>query len=318
MPREKAANSTLPSADVNSILGNLKLLGGTDGLIHAAALASDVARANLLTNGGFDIWQRGNGPFTATNAYTADRWQIVLGGTSTISVSKDTTNQDAGSSACLAATYTHNAASSIQQKLEELAQLKTRSISLGVRVKASVDSSVRAWISTDGGTTKTYSGYHSGGGTYETLKVENISVPTGATAVQVGVELAASGTYYLDNGMLVVGSVAADYVPMHPADEWERCQRYYERHGFGTVAVPRVTGYQAAGGPIGQTVVLVRKAAVPTVTVVGTFAVTNCGQPSVQSVTQCGYWIAISANAAGTVDFYANDSSTGVIAEANP
>src|SRR5262245_43092534 len=31
-----------------------------------------------LTNGGFEIWQRGAGPFTASGAYTADRWVLSI------------------------------------------------------------------------------------------------------------------------------------------------------------------------------------------------------------------------------------------------
>ena len=34
-----------------------------NGSISNAQLGPDVARANLLTNGGFEIWQRGAGPF---------------------------------------------------------------------------------------------------------------------------------------------------------------------------------------------------------------------------------------------------------------
>ena len=40
--------------------------------------------------------------------------------------------------------------------------------------------------------------------------------------------------------MLVVGSVAADYAPMHPADDLARCQRYYQtlgRNGTGAIVV---------------------------------------------------------------------------------
>ena len=39
-------------------------------LLRNRQIGSDVARANLLTNGGFEIWQRGGGPFTV--------WGVLL------------------------------------------------------------------------------------------------------------------------------------------------------------------------------------------------------------------------------------------------
>src|SRR5262252_3687018 len=67
-------------------------------------LATDTNRQNLLTNPGFEQWQRGNGPFTSNTAWFADRWRIYMSGAPTMSVSKDTTNQDAASIACAAIT----------------------------------------------------------------------------------------------------------------------------------------------------------------------------------------------------------------------
>jgi hypothetical protein len=74
-------------------------------------LGPSAQRPNLLTNGGMELWQRGNGPFTGS-VWACDRWQLSLGGTSTMSVSKDTTNQDTGSQACAAVTYTQGTGSS--------------------------------------------------------------------------------------------------------------------------------------------------------------------------------------------------------------
>src|SRR5262249_46089074 len=53
-----------------------------------AKLGTDTARLNLLTNGGFEIWQRGAGPFNTASAFTADRWQIVPSGSPGYSVSR--------------------------------------------------------------------------------------------------------------------------------------------------------------------------------------------------------------------------------------
>jgi hypothetical protein len=41
----------------------------------------------------------------------------------------------------------------------------------------------------------------------------------------------ASGTYYVDAAMLVIGSTVVPYAPLHPADDVARCQRYYAEIG---------------------------------------------------------------------------------------
>src|SRR5499427_9021761 len=106
------ADGTIQGADIAT--GAITTTQIADGTIATADLANqavtnaklgtDTARLNLLTNGGFEIWQRGNGPFTANGVYTSDRWFIALQGTDTLSVSKDTTNVDpnSGSQACAA------------------------------------------------------------------------------------------------------------------------------------------------------------------------------------------------------------------------
>ncbi len=51
-----------------------------------SAAVGGLSFRNKIINGSFDIWQRGNGPFTANAAYTADRWQIQAAGSSFTSV----------------------------------------------------------------------------------------------------------------------------------------------------------------------------------------------------------------------------------------
>lgn len=197
---------------------------------------------NLLTNGGMEIWQRGAGAFTLNNAYGPDRWSSSLNGTTALSVSRDNTNQDAASLYCAALTVTSwNTQSYYVQKLEDFTQFKGKTVTCSVRVKTSTASAIRLTVY-DGVTGITYSGYHTGGGAYETLTF-TLPVSASATTLQVWLVLNANATVYVDNAMLVLGSVAADYAPLHPAEEMERCQRYYQVIGGTTAYEQAGSGY---------------------------------------------------------------------------
>lgn len=214
------------SSDTPLSTTNLNIL--SDDISYLAANP----RENLLVNPGFEIWQRGNGAFTADLAWTADRWYMDEAGTDAFSVTKDTTNEDTNSVACMACDFTLGngaGASAIKQLLEDFTQLRGKALSLSVRVKATVASAVRLSIY-DSVTGWTYGSYHTGGGSYETLTV-TATVAAAAASLAVGIFFAATcsgaDSAYLDNAMLVVGSVAATYTPLHPVDEWLRCARYY-------------------------------------------------------------------------------------------
>jgi hypothetical protein len=238
-----AADSVDSSKIVNGSIATADL---ADASVTNAKLAADTARANLLTNGGFEIWQRGNGPFTAAGAYHADRWTINIISSDTFSVSRDTTNIDSGSGACAAVTFGlvgGAGSSSVNQKLAvtDFPQLKGRVVSASCRVRCATANAVRIGIFD--GVAWQYGAFHTGSGSYQTLTA---TVTLGASGdYYCGVFFAASCTAYVDNAMLVVGSVAADYAPMHPADDLARCQRYYQtlgRNGTGAIVVSQRGG----------------------------------------------------------------------------
>jgi hypothetical protein len=209
-------------------------VGTTDQVLSVVAgvpaWAAPAATQNLLTNPGFDVWARGAGPFSAGSAYTADRWQISLQGSSTMSVSRDSANADTGSQYCAAVTYVHNVASRLIGRLEDqYAQLRGRTVTLAIRVKASVANAVRVSV-WDSVNAFRYSAYHTGSGAYETLTV-TAPIAAAATGVQASINLDASCTCYADNAVLVVGSAAPPYAPLQPATDLSACQRYYHEVG---------------------------------------------------------------------------------------
>lgn len=178
-------------------------------IVRAAASGN-----NLLANGGLESWLNGSGPITATGA-TADNWTLTLGASSTASVSKDTTNQDSGSGACLAVTYTHAAETTIGQPLANYAECQGMTLTLSVRVKTSTANAVRPFIygNVNG---YHYGSYHNGNGNYQTLTVTATMASSGLTFVMVGIALDASCTAYLDNASLVVGNAPFAYQATSP------------------------------------------------------------------------------------------------------
>ena len=260
----KIADGTIATADLaNAAVTNIKL-------------ASDTARANLLTNGGFEIWQRGNGPFTSL--FTADRWQIGTTGSDTLSVSRNSANAENGTY-CAACTFTLGSgagATYLGQKIEDVNQVRNRIITFSMRVYVTTANIIRLGIYT--GSSYTYGAFHPGTG-YQTISV-TATIENSPGSVFANVFFAASCTAYLDNAMLVVGPVAADYAPLHPADDLARCLRYYERFDVSnTQALIGALQAYAATDVNGVLLYKVTKAVSPTVTysAASTFAMTTSG-----------------------------------------
>jgi hypothetical protein len=299
------ADGTIVAADI------------ADATITNAKLGPDVARANLLTNGGFEIWQRGNGPLTT--GYAADRWALGFGAGSSMSASRVASPNVATSSQyAMQVVYTHSAASTVNQKLDN-AQLGGVTLTVSLMVRTATANAVRLRIDNTAGGLGTPGAYHPGDGTYRVLTVTQ-ALPSTATDAFVAVEFNVSCTAYLDNACLVVGSQPANYAPLHPADDLARCLRYYQvlAGGVGGSGSFVMTGYGSAGQAVYLWVPALAQMTVnPTVTKNGTWSVVNCGQPTVYAGTLQGATITANATAAGQV-FVQGAASAGLTLEANP
>jgi len=324
------ADGTIQGADIaTGAITTTQIADGTiatadlaNAAVTNAKLGTDTARLNLLTNGGFEIWQRGNGPFSGSTQFTADRWQSQPGGGSTLSVSKDTTNQDAASQACAALTYTHSAFTTMINPFAYandgglIYQLRGKTISFSIRVRTSTPNAVRAGVfgSILGRVQGTL---HTGDGTYQLLTT-TVTVPSNETNLQAEIQLNASCTAYVDNAMLVVGSVAADYAPLHPADDLARCLRYYE------VLLPSgnavFQGYAASvSSTYWYTPFKTIKAVSPTTTKIGTWQLNNVSsQPTVFGTDTGGVTFQATNTAAGMLQVQSPATGGGLTSEANP
>jgi hypothetical protein len=341
-PRATAATDIFVKEDVQALAaavsthvhdgaGKGLLVGGpAAGSITNAMLGADVARANLLTNGGMAIAQRGNGPFTTNTAYTADRWQIALGGGSAISVSCASAGIGAGGGAtvpCVQGSYTHSTASYLLQQVKfagdgnHVGHLGGQTVSLSMRVWANAANAVRISLSTDGtGPLNAVSSFHPGNAAVATLTVTGL-VPSDATVLNVELNFQATcSQWYAGQAMLVVGSQPANYVPLHPADDLARCKRYYELIGVAGDGLTMFSGIATAGS---QTVYFnipqVEKPVTPTVTVVGVWTGSLATAPPVSDGGNIRL-IRMHVVSSGAGPFYVNNNpGTGIISsESNP
>jgi hypothetical protein len=290
-----------------------------------SAASSALGVTNLLTNGGFEIWQRGNGPFTAGGLQTTDRWQFNGAGSDTFSLSKDTANIDAGGSqACAAIAFTLGTgagASTFGQQCRNSDgyQNAGRTYSFSIRVRTATANAVRIALWTNGSSGTISGTTHGGGGTYQTLTVTG-TTSADTTIIWPQLAFLASCTAYIDNAMLVVGSQPANYAPLHPADDLARCLRYYETIGTQN-NYPQVSGIataasQTAYGNVGYKA---SKPVTPTVTKIGTWTVSNCTQPTVGGNSGLdGCIIQTSSSAAGGFVALPVVGTAYLTVEANP
>lgn len=325
------AGALSTSGTVSAAAGTVTAALGVGGTVTAAAayvgsdplgIVREQLRAyNLLGNPGFEIWQRGTTFNTiADAAFSADRWQWTKGGTSAANITQETTTVDSNGHYSCKVVYTHNTASNLSQKMEDYYGLRGKVVTFTMRVHCNAASAVRLTISDGVGSTN--SSYHTGGSTWETLKVTHTIDAAAGNNVFVIVAFGVSCTAYLDNSTLVVGSVSMDYVPLHPADDLARCQRYYwiqnyvSSFGFGSF----VGLYASAGSQgIGPTIYFPQEMmATPTVTKNGTWTVSNCGQPACSGAGKQGFVITGTSSAAGLTYFVPDSSDDTITAVINP
>jgi hypothetical protein len=326
----KADGTTLISADATGVTlgapvnvppGSISGSAIAAGSISNSMLGADVARASLLTNGSFDVWSRGTGPFSTNGTYAADRWSLNLAGAGdTMSISRDTANVDVASQYCAAVSFVRSTggsylAQSYSGATDIVQSLRGKTITFSVRVKTSTANAVRLRFG-DAVNAVQNSAYHSGSGTYETLSI-TYAVAANALGANSGIQFDASCTAYLDNAMLVIGSQAATYVAQHPADDLARCLRYYEVMGLGGGFLAGAWA-GAAGEAIASPIRWqVPKAVTPTVTKVGTWTVTNCAQPTLLTSTVDGSQFYAASTAIGHVQ-YVTTGSAYLTSESNP
>ena len=286
--------------------------------VSNALAGASVQRPNLLTNGGFEVWQRGAGAFSANGAYTADRWQISLGGSDTVNVARGSGASPGNYYLSMTVTHVAGGFAALKQDLKNSDgnQFKGKTLTFSADVSSTTNLAILILAMDGTGAVNVNSPNHPGNSQWTRLSV-TAPIPSDNTNVAVHLWATGSGTVMIDNAMLVVGSTPADYVPMHPADDLARCQRYYE------IMYPEAFGYAVGGGQqVGYThSFATAKAISPTITQIGTFGVLNSVQPEIGVRAGQGlsgmYFHAVSL-AAGPCWVSPASAATYIVAESNP
>jgi hypothetical protein len=276
-------------------------------------LGTDTARANLLTNGGFEIWQRGNGPVTYGGS--ADQWFLYAISGGAVTFEKDTTQPDTGSACMLEKVTTYGTdVIHVVQKLENPLAYRGKTLSLSLRVNPSVTGMMRAEIYD--GVAGFQTSISSGTGWQTLTRTATISAT--ATCVWVFITALKVGQAYIDSAMLVWGAVPTNYIPMHPADDLIRCQRYYERVGGVAVELIMSTVYTAASQTVYWSIpYMVTKGGTPTITKLGSWPTSGMSDPPCDSIGTGMARFALTSTAAGPA--YVNPQpNQGFVVEWNP
>jgi len=318
--------------DMRAILDNLqglhRAVTGHGKQLERLAVASNAnEQANLLTNGGFEVWQRGNGPFTASGAYTADRWRMSIGAAGTMSLTNITLTSGLGgaTSSGPQVVYTHGTADSTLWQLlvlTEFPYLRGSTVSLSARVYSSVASAARLSLTTVGtGGATTYSAYHPGNGTWQTLMV-SAPIPIDATSLTVdALRMSATGTHYVDNAVLVVGSVAADYALLHPTDDMARCERYRQSIGVdggGDLIYTMFNAFATAQTAWFTPTYRTQMAITPTATLQGTWTLGGASALAVGGPTTRALYLSYTSTASSVSTAWNSANTANIVLEANP
>jgi len=128
---------------------------------------------------------------------------------------------------------------------------------------------------------------------------------TGATSV-VGTN---GATFYITGVQLEVGSTATSFDYRSIGTELALCQRYYWKISRGTNEAYGITGNTSAGNAIwSQFGFPVTMRATPTVTIYGTWAVANTGQPTIRGASSTNFLVQIIPTITGIATSYPDSS----------
>jgi hypothetical protein len=174
---------------------------------------------NLLINGGFENW---SGPTTIVNPINntaiVDNWVYALGGpVPTATITRESTDVQSGSyslKVVISATN-GNTIAEFEQIIPNYLDYAGKTVTVSFRVKSSVANSVAINVF-DGVSSQSAANVGTG---WETISLTK-TIQAVPTNLQIGIGMRSPATqvatYFVDSGMMVLGSVAASFIPEFP------------------------------------------------------------------------------------------------------
>ncbi len=300
-----------------------------DGAVDDSHMASISGRKNILINGGFDVWQRGTSFTVPDNdvTYTTDRWAIFSNGSNSRVTTKEEAviNNKVGNSIKVALTTPNARDRLFRQKIEDLKQFSSQTLTLSYYAKASTSTEykveTRRYYGTGGSADSndehaTHTFTTSWQKFTTTFTVPNITGDTfGANNslwIMFKVNTIQTHDVYLANVQLERGSTATEFEHRSFGEELALCQRYYQQT-TGKYH-PIIRAYAPSATQLGISVDFpVTMRAIPTLTKTGTWVAGNSGQPSVVNPSVEGYEMLLTANGAGMVTTYPDGSGGNLV-----
>lgn len=286
---------------------------------------------NYIINGNFDFWQRGTSFSSAAGSpYTADRWWFHGASTNT-TIAQVTTSLDLGMQyACSlkftsASSSTHYFPTPLDGNTVRALQGKT--VTLSVRYKNILNASAPWAMAIQYSTTENQkdpgtalaSVSLTNSASWTTAQVTFV-VPSAALSLQIRMQNESNtvnnAEIHFGKVMLNEGSVAAPFqtAGANIAAELDTCLRYYERIGDKAASSIQCFGYGGVSVSVTLQVLFgAKKRTIPTVTVVGTWSVINCNQPTASASSHDGTIIGATTTAVAGFGFYNASHTTAYI-----
>lgn len=270
-----------------------ELLDGTntDKIAALALSALPQQHANLLTNGGMEIWFRTtSGDSAAGDLVTADGWRIIA---ASGTFARESTIVDGS---LYALKWIATLGGSVRQIVYNAEEFRGKTLTLTARVRAAAANQCYVFIQDAANFSASF--LNSTSGAYETLIAQR-AIDSATTQITVGIASGAATTLYVDNLMLALAPGAVPYHPLDPLEDTKRCQARWQQ-------VPFTCGWKAPGaGQLKQVQITLPQAMlvapVPALTSITTGTQTNCASVSVSTQAAEQIVVDVTSTAAGYV-----------------